>query len=73
MRNLIGFMQGRLSLLVDERIQALPWLTWADEFEKADACGIILMECTLDQDRLYDNPLLTKSGQSEIRALCHQP
>jgi len=64
-------MQGRLSTSVDGRIQAFPWLTWADEFEKSDACGISRMEWTLDQDRLYDNPLLTKSGQSEIRALCH--
>ena len=58
--------------MVDGRIQAFPWATWVDEFEKAYACGISLMEWTLDQDRLYDNPLLTKSGQSEIRALCHQ-
>lgn len=58
--------------MVDGRIQAFPWLTWADEFEKANACRIGLMEWTLDQERLYDNPLLTKTGQSEIRALCHQ-
>ncbi len=28
------------------------------------------MEWTLDQDRLYQNPLLTPEGQQEIRALC---
>lgn len=72
MRNRIGFMQGRLSPLVDGRIQAFPWLTWADEFEKANACGIGLMEWTLDQDGLYENPLLTKAGQSQIRELCHR-
>jgi hexulose-6-phosphate isomerase len=69
-RERIGFMQGRLSPLVDGRIQAFPWATWADEFEKADNCEIGLMEWTLDQDRLNDNPLLTPAGQAEIRALC---
>lgn len=71
-RERIGFMQGRLSPLVDGRIQAFPWANWAHEFEKADNCGIGLMEWTLDQDRLYDNPLLTHSGQAEIRALCNR-
>lgn len=28
------------------------------------------MEWTIDQDRLYENPLLTSEGQSEIKALC---
>lgn len=69
-RERIGFMQGRLSPLVEGRIQAFPWATWADEFEKADNCEIGLMEWTLDQDRLYDNPPLTPAGQAEIRALC---
>jgi L-ribulose-5-phosphate 3-epimerase len=69
-RERIGFMQGRLSPLVDGRIQSFPWATWADEFEKADNCEIGLMEWTLDQDRLNDNPLLTPAGQAEIRALC---
>lgn len=63
-------MQGRLSPLLDGRIQAFPWATWAEEFEKSKACGISLMEWTLDQERLYDNPLLTPSGQAKIRALC---
>ena len=28
------------------------------------------MEWTLDQDRLYENPLMTAEGQAEIRTLC---
>jgi hexulose-6-phosphate isomerase len=72
MRNHIGFMQGRFSPLADGRIQAFPWATWADEFEMAAAYGFGVMEWTLDQDRLHENPLLTKTGQSEIRALCLQ-
>lgn len=66
----VGFMQGRLSPLVDGRIQAFPWDTWADEFEAAARCEIGLMEWTLDQVRLYENPLLTIDGQEKIRALC---
>ena len=65
----IGFMQGRLSPLVDGRIQAFPWDCWQGEFLCAQENGFGLMEWTLDQDRLYDNPLLTTAGQAEIAAL----
>jgi L-ribulose-5-phosphate 3-epimerase len=68
----IGFMQGRLSPLVDGRIQAFPWSCWQDEFAVAEQHGFRLMEWTLDQDRLYDNPLLTAAGQAEISQLCHK-
>lgn len=70
MTNKIGFMQGRLSPLVDGKIQAFPWDTWQQEFPTAQGLGLGLMEWTLDQDRLYQNPLLTSEGQQEIRALC---
>lgn len=70
MSSRIGFMQGRLSPMVGGRIQAFPWENWPVEFERASECGISLMEWTLDQDRLYENPLLTIEGQAEIRALC---
>lgn len=70
MKHRIGFMQGRLSPLINGRIQAFPWIHWKDEFPMAEQIGIHLMEWTLDQDRLYENPLLTQSGQTEIRELC---
>lgn len=63
-------MQGRLSPLVGERIQAFPWPSWREEFAIAGRSGFRLMEWTLDQDRLHENPLLTSGGQAEIRALC---
>lgn len=66
----IGFMQGRLCERVDGKIQAFPWRDWKNEFPAAAAIDLHLMEWTLDQDKLYDNPLLTPSGQAEIRALC---
>lgn len=63
-------MQGRLSERVDGKIQAFPWRDWKSEFLAAAAIDLYLMEWTLDQDRLYENPLLTPAGQAEIRALC---
>lgn len=65
-------MQGRLSPLVHGKIQAFPWDTWQQEFSAAHALGLALMEWTLDQDRLYSNPLLSPQGQLEIRTLCRQ-
>lgn len=65
----IGFVQGRLSPLVDGKIQAFPAEHWRDEFPLAAAHGFPLIEWTLDQDGLRDNPFNTATGQGEIRAL----
>ena len=66
----IGFMQGRLCARVDGKIQAFPWRDWKKEFPAAAAIELHSMEWTLDQEQLYDNPLMLPSGQAEIRALC---
>jgi hexulose-6-phosphate isomerase len=66
----IGFMQGRLCDRVEGKIQAFPWRDWKNEFPAAEAIDLHLMEWTLDQEQLYDNPLMAPSGQAEIRALC---
>jgi len=68
----IGFMEGRLSPLVDGRIQSFPWLHWKQEFISAQKINIHIMEWTIDNERLYENPLLTKVGQKEIRVLCQR-
>jgi len=68
--NRLGFMQGRLSPLIDGKIQSFPRHTWRTEFSLARTLGLSLMEWTLDQDDLYRNPLLTIEGQREIRSLC---
>jgi L-ribulose-5-phosphate 3-epimerase len=65
----IGFMQGRLSAQVDGKIQAFPAQFWRDEFAAAAKLKLHLMEWTLDQDKLYDNPLMTEAGRKEILAL----
>lgn len=70
MNERIGFMQGRLSPLVDGKIQAFPWEHWRQEFLSSKSLDIHLMEWTLDQDHLYENPLMTEAGRSEIRVLC---
>jgi L-ribulose-5-phosphate 3-epimerase len=62
-------MQGRLSPMVGDRIQAFPWNHWRDEFAAAARGGFRLMEWTLDLDRFYENPMLTTAGRAEIRAL----
>ena len=65
----IGFMQGRLSPILNDRIQEFPWNNWREEFHIAASLGFRLMEWTLDQDRLYESPLMTQVGQREIRKL----
>jgi len=62
----IGFMQGRLSAMVDGKIQAFPWNEWREEFPRASALGLTRIEWTIDQDRLRENPLNTAAGQKEI-------
>jgi hexulose-6-phosphate isomerase len=65
----IGFMQGRLSALVDGKIQAFPWNEWREEFPRAKALGLGRMEWTIDQERLRENPLTTESGRSALGRL----
>lgn len=62
-------MQGRLSPIVGDRMQAFPWTNWRDEYPLAQLCGLGLMEWTLDQERLYENPLMTAEGRAEIAGL----
>lgn len=62
-------MQGRLSPLVNGRIQAFPWDHWREELAIAQRHGFSLMEWTLDEERLHINPLMTRAGREEIRRL----
>ncbi|MDV7340797.1 TIM barrel protein [Terasakiella sp. A23] len=62
-------MQGRLSPIVDGRIQSFPWTNWREEIAEAARLGISKMEWTLDQERLYENPLMVAADQAEIRSL----
>ena len=68
----VGFMQGRLSPMVDGQIQAFPWDHWEDEFKRAHEINISLMEWTLDQVNLHKNPYMTKVGQKKISELSNK-
>ncbi len=66
MSDIIGFMQGRLSPLVNGKIQAFPRDHWRQEFPLAEQNGLKLMEWTLDYEGLHQNPLMTSEGRAEI-------
>lgn len=65
----IGFIQGRLSPIVDGKIQAFPWEYWKEEFLAAADISINKIEWTLDQERLSENPFISKVGHKEIKQL----
>ena len=68
--NKIGFMQGRLSPLVNNQIQGFPFDNWFNEFKSAELLGLACMEWTLDYPKLRSNPLLLKSSENQILSLC---
>ena len=63
----IGFMQGRLSPLYDNKIQCFPKNHWEKEFVIANKINLTKMEWTLDHEDLIKNPLLNNSGQQKIK------
>ena len=67
--NKIGFMQGRLSPLVNKQIQAFPFMQWREEFHLAQKLGLSCMEWTLDYPNLLNNPLLLEEYREEILQL----
>jgi hypothetical protein len=68
----IGFMQGRLSKMVDGKIQAFPVLEWREEFSRARKMSLRHIEWTLDHKNLFKNPIMTSDGRSEIDGLVEQ-
>lgn len=62
----IGIMQGRLSPLVDNKIQAFPSKTWREEFSYASKLGFDLIEWILDLAYAGENPILSSSGRNQI-------
>jgi len=72
MINAVGFMQGRLSPLVSGKIQAFPFRDWDKEFPIAKSQNFQIMEWTVDQSNLYQNPLMEPEGQKKIKDLCKE-
>ena len=62
----VGFIQGRLSPLVGQRIQAFPVGTWEQEFSIALENGIENMEWTIDTISFESNPLVQNKKQKII-------
>lgn len=64
-----GVMQGRLSKIIDNKIQAFPKKHWRLEFSRAKKLGLKSIEWTLDYKDLYKNPILTHRGRKEIKQI----
>ena len=65
----IGFMQGRLSPMIDGRIQSFPWNYWEDEFLMAEKIEVHLMEWTIDSKEIERNPIYLNEGRQRIAEL----
>ncbi len=64
-----GVMQGRLSSIVNNKIQAFPSKNWQKEFSKLNKLNLNLLEWTLDYKNLKTNPLLNRKGKEKIKYL----
>ncbi len=64
--NRVGMMQGRLSPLINGRIQSFPKQNWEVEMMEAPTIGIGKIEWTIDSDDFFKNPLITREGNAKI-------
>jgi hexulose-6-phosphate isomerase len=62
----IGFVQGRLSPMINNRIQQFPLNSWQNEFVLASKLDIKLIEWTIDTYKFLENPLIKLKGWEEI-------
>ncbi len=65
-KNKIGVMQGRLSPIYNNKIQAFPKNHWQKEFKKINELKLNLLEWTLDHKDINKNPINTKKGNKKI-------
>ena len=65
----IGFIQGRLSPITNNRIQQFPWDSWQNEFAIASKIDIRLVEWTIDTFKFYQNPLISLNQWEEINTI----
>ncbi len=65
-------MQGRLSTIIDGRIQSFPWGCWENELLLAKEIGIQLMEWTIDSKQIGINPILLPEQQELITKLANR-
>ena len=62
-----GFMQGRLSPIIDNKIQSFPSNNWREELVESKKIGFQIMEWTVDYEGIYENPLMSELGRAKIR------
>ena len=67
--NRIGFMQGRLSPLIKNKIQSFPIGHWQNEFLISKRLGIRLMEWTINDDKFNQNPIIKNNSWHRIKKL----
>jgi hypothetical protein len=65
----IGFIQGRLSPITNNRIQQFPWNSWQNEFSIASKNDIKLIEWTIDTFNFHLNPLINLNQWEEINTI----
>ena len=65
----VGVMQGRLSPMINNRIQQFPWDSWPNEFVLASKIDIKLIEWTIDTFKFYKNPLINLNQWEEINLI----
>jgi len=56
----LGCMQGRLSPMINNKIQCFPSRHWKDEFLHANSLGLKFIEWTLDYNKIFTNPIFIK-------------
>jgi len=66
MKHRIGIMQGRLSPMLNGKIQSFPLSSWRKEFQLAKECGFDMIEWVLDLTELEQNPILDETGRRDI-------
>jgi hexulose-6-phosphate isomerase len=65
----IGFIQGRLSKVENNRIQVFPVKNWKIEFQVASVNNINKIEWTIDSETISDNPLINSETLTKILEL----
>lgn len=66
----IGFIQGRLSPIINNKIQVFPVENWEKEFSEAKIIGLDMIEWTIDEETFVDNPLMNREGRKKIKEAC---
>ena len=62
-------MQGRLSNMLNDKIQSFPFDSWKNEFEIASKNNFNILEWTIDSVNIFNNPVLKDEDHSQILEL----